>query len=301
MLDRCGISDVGVWIEWASERASLLMRLHPVQDFIHRLLEVRPAIRMSAEGCLEHPWLLGAGDDLAAVREGRVPYPEPLPLVPHGAMSQDSIDVSMSILLQHGGNEVVADMSLDDRRGAVGDVQQQQGAFSQITNPSQNPTYHMPGAFHHPSTRHGLQRRSKVIADAESSGKKLPEIPEEMIAKANAENEAGLSTANRDYHDVSMDNEGASNLAAVPEESELPEQEEPKFGSQPREPEHGVRRSKRTPRTAEPESATVRGHGKHGASGAGTRTKRGASRRIADVQEEDEMMRETASPKKSRR
>jgi len=263
MLDRCGISDV-------------------VQNFIRRLLEVRPEIRMSAQGCLEHPWLLGAGEDIAAVREGRVPYPEPLPLVPHGAMGQDSIDVSMSILLEHGGNEVVADMSLDDRRGAVGGVQQQQGAF------------------HHSSTRHGLQRRSKVIADAESSGKKLPEIPEEMIAKANAENEMGLSTTKRDYRDVSMDNEGASNLAAVPEESELPEQQEPHFGSQPREPEHGVRRSKRATR-AEPESATVRGQGKHGVSGAGARTKRGTGRRVTDIQEGDEAMWETASPKKSRR
>lgn len=272
-----------------------------VQHFIRRLLEVQPRIRMTAEESLEHPWLRGAGDDLAAVREGRVPYPEPLPLVPQGAMSQDSIDVSMSILLENGGNEVAADMSLDDRRGAVGNVQQQQGAFSQITNPSQNPTYRMPGAFHHHSTRHGLQRRSKVIADAESSGKKLPEIPEEMIAKVNAENEAGLLTANRDYHDVSMDNEGGSNLAAVPEESEPPEQQEPNLGSQPREPEHGVRRSKRTTRgVAEPESATVRGQGKHGASGVGTRTKRSVGKRVADIQE-DEVMRETASPKKSRR
>lgn len=257
---------------------------------------------MTAQGCLEHPWLRGTGDDLAAVREGRAAYPEPLPLVPHGAMSQDSIDVSMSILPEHGGNGVVADMSLDDRRGAVGSVQQQQGAFSQITNPSQNPTYRMPGAFHHPGTRNGLQRRSKVIADAESSGKKLPEIPEEMLAKVNAENEAELSTANRDYCDMSMDGGGASNLAVVPEESESPEQEEPRFGSQPREPEHGVRRSKRASRTAEAEGGTVRGQGKHGASGAGTRTKRGTGRRVADIEEEDdEVMRETASPKKSRR
>ena len=247
---------------------------------------------MSAQGCLEHQWLQGAGEDLADVREGRVPYPEPLPLVPHGATSQDSIDVSMSVLLENGGSEVAADMSLDDRRG---EVQQQQGAFSQITNASQNPTYSMPGAFHHPSTRNGLQRRSKVIAEAESNGKKLPEIPEEMIAKANAENQAGLSAA-----DVSMDNEGASNLAAVPEEPEFPEQQEPNFGSQPREPEHGVRRNKRTTR-AEPENATVRGQGKHGASGAGTRSKRGTGRRVGDIQEEDEVMRETATPKKSRR
>lgn len=269
-----------------------------VQDFIRRLLEVQPKIRMSAQGCLEHPWLLDAGDDLAAVREGRVPYPEPLPLVPHGAMSHGSLDVSMSILSERGGNEVSAEMSLDDRRGAAEEVQQQQGAFSQMTNPSQNPTYRMPGAFHHPNTRNGLQRRSKVIADAESSGKKLPEIPEEMIAKANAENEAAT---NRDYGDVSMDNEGVSHLAAVPEETELAEQQEPKFGSQPREPEHGVRRSKRTTRVAEPESVTaVRGHGKHGASGAGTRTKRGASKRVTDIQEDD-VMRETTSPKKSRR
>jgi hypothetical protein len=255
---------------------------------------------MSAEGCLEHPWLLDAGDDLAAVRDGRVPYPEPLPLAPHGAMSQDSIDVSMSSIAEHGGNGVVADMSLDDRRGAVGNVQQQ-GAFSQISNPSQNPTYSMPGAFHHLSSRNGLQRRSKVIADAESSGKKLPEIPEEMLANVNAENEADLLTTNRDYRDVSMDNEGASILAVVPEESELPEQQEPNFGSQPREPEHGVRRSKRATRAAEPESATVRGEGKHNASGASTRTKRGAGKRVADIQEEDEVMRESASPKKSRR
>ena len=253
---------------------------------------------MSAQGCLEHPWLLGAGDDLAAVREGRVPYPEPLPLVPHGAMSQDSIDVSMSILPEHGGNGIMADMSLDEQRGAVGDAQQQQGAFSQITNPSQNPTYHMPGAFHHPSTRHGLQRRSKVIADAESSGKKLPEIPEEMIANANAENGAGPSGTNGARSDASMDHEGASNLVAISEESEPSDLH---FGSQPREPEHGVRRSKRTPRAAEPESATVRGNGKHGASGAGTRTRRGAGRKVGDIQEEDEIMREAASPKKTRR
>ena len=256
-------------------------------------------VRMSAQGCLDHPWLLGAGDDLAAVREGRVPYPEPLPLVPRGAIDQNSIDVSMSVLPEHGGNGIVTDMSLEDRRGSVGDVQQQ-GAFSQITNASQNPTYHMPGAFHHPSTRHGLQRRSKVFAEAESSGKKLPEIPEEMIAKVNAENEADLSTTNRDSGDISMEKGGGSNLVVVPEESELSEEQEPNFSSQPREPEHGVRRNKRTTRGAEPESTTTRGHGKHGAPGVGTRTKRGAGRRVADLQEEDEVMRETVSPKSRR-
>ena len=255
---------------------------------------------MTAEGCLEHPWLLGAGDDLAAVREGRIPYPEPLPLVPHGATSQDSIDVSMSILPEYGGNGIVADMSLDGQRGAAGDVGEQQGAFSQITNPSQNPTYHMPGAFHHPSTRHGLQRRSKVIADAESSGKKLPGIPEDMIANANAENGAGSST-NGAHHDVSMDHAGALNLPSVSEESEPSEQQELNFSSQPREPEHGVRRNKKTTRTTEPESAAVRGNGKHSASGAGTRTRRGAGRKVADIQEDDEVMREAASPKKTRR
>ena len=140
-----------------------------------------------------------------------------------------------------------------------------------------------------------------MIADAESSGKKLPEIPEEMLAKVNAENEADLLPTNRDHRDVSMDNGGTSNLAMVPEESESLEQDEPNFASQPREPEHGVRRNKRTPRGAEPESATVRVHGKHGASGTSTRTKRGAGRRAEDIQEEDEVMRETSSPKKSRR
>jgi hypothetical protein len=256
---------------------------------------------MTARGCLEHPWLLGAGDVLAAVREGRVPYPEPLPLVPRGAMSQDSIDVSMSILPEHGGNGIVADMSLDEQQGAVGDARQQQGAFSQITNPSQNPTYHMPGAFHYPSIRQGLQRRSKVIADAESRGEKLPEIPEEMIANANIEKKAGPSTTNGPHRDISMDNEGRSNLVAVPEESELSDQQELRLASQPREPEHGVRRSKRTGRAAEPESAAVRGNGKRGASGAGTRTKRGAGGKVADIQEEDEIMREAASPRKTRR
>lgn len=274
---------------------------YSVQDFIRRLLDVRPETRMTAKGCLEHPWLFGAGDDLTAVREGRIPYPEPLPLVPHGATSQDSIDVSMSILPEHGGNGIVADMSLDEQRGAVGDVQEQQGAFSQITNPSQNPTYCMPGAFHHPRTRQGLQRRSKVIADAESSGKKLPEIPEEMIANANAENRAGPSTTNGAHRDISMDSRGASDLAAVPEDSEPPEQQELHFGSQPREPEHGVRRSKRPARTAEPDGAAVRGTGKHGASGTGTRTRRGVGKKVGDIQEEDEVMREAASPRKSRR
>ena len=257
---------------------------------------------MTAQGCLEHPWLVGAGEDLAAVREGRVPYPEPLPLVPRGAMSQDSLDVSMSILPEHGGNGITADMSLDEQQGAVGDVQQQQGAFSQITNPSQNPTYGMPGAFHHPSTKHGLQRRSKVIADAESSGKKLPEIPEEMIANANAENGAGPSTTNGAHRDISMDG-GALGLGVVPEETEPSEQQEPNFGSQPREPEHGVRRSKRAGRTAETENATVKGNVKRGTAGAGTRTRRGTGRKVADIQEdeEDEVMREAASPVKARR
>lgn len=280
-------------------RAYVAVYTSSVQHFIRRLLEVQPDVRMTAQESLEHSWLLGAGDDLAAVREGRVPYPEPLPFVPQGAMSQDSIDVSMSVLSEHGGNGIVADMSLDER-GAARETRQEQGAFSQITNPSQNPTYRMPGAFHHPSTRYGLQRRSKVIADAESTGKKLPEIPEELIAKANAENGVGPSTTNGDHRDVSMDNEGASNLAAVPEEPDPSGQQELNFDSQPREPEHGVRRSKRTTRTAEPESTAVRGHGKHGASGAATRTKRGVGKRVADVQEEDEDMRETASPKKSR-
>ena len=255
---------------------------------------------MTSEACLEHPWLVGAGDDLAAIREGRVPYPEPLPLVPRSAMSQDSLDVSMSILPEHGGSGIAADISLDEQRGAVGDVEQQQGAFSQITNPSQNPTYRMPGAFHHPSTRNGLQRRSKVIADAESSGKKLPEIPEEMIANANAENEAGPSTTNGAHRDVSMDNEGAPSLIEVPEEPEPSEKQELHFGSQPREPEHGVRRSKRAGRVAEPETAVVKGVSKRGA-GAGTRTKRGAGRKVADIDEEDEVMREAASPMRSRR
>jgi len=257
---------------------------------------------MTAQGCLEHPWLVGTGDDLAAVREGRVPYPEPLPLVPRGAMSQDSIDVSMSILPEHGGNGIMADMSLDEQRGSVGDVQQQQGAFSQITNPSQNPTYRMPGAFHH-STKHGLQRRSKVIADAESSGKKLPEIPEEMIANANAENRAGPSTTNGTHRDVSMDSGGAPGLGVVPEETEPSEQQEPHFGSQPREPEHGVRRSKRTGRSTETETVAVRGNAKRGTAGAGVRTRRGTGRKVADIQEdeEDEEMREAAPPVKARR
>ena len=273
-----------------------------VQDFIRKLLEVRPDIRLTAKGCLEHPWLLSAGDDLAAVREGRVPYPDPLPLVPHGAVSQDSLDVSMSILAEHGGNGIVADMSLDEQRGAVGDVQQQQGAFSQITNPSQNPTYRMPGAFHHLSTRNALQRRSKVIADAESNGKKLPEIPEEMIANVNAENGAGPSTTNGARRDVSMDNEGTSNVVVVPEETESSEQQELHFGSQPREPEHGVRRSKRAGRVAEPESVAVKGGISKRGAGAGTRTKRGAGRKVEDIQEEeDEVMREAASPMRSRR
>ena len=271
-----------------------------VQDFIRRLLEVQPDVRMTAQECLEHPWLLGTGDDLAAVREGRVPYPEPLPLVPHGVMSQDSIDVSMSILPEHGGNGIATDMSLDEQRGVVGDVQEQQGAFSQITNPSQNPTYRMPGAFHHPSTRSGLQRRSKVIADAESSGKKLPEIPEEMIANANAGNGTGTSSTNGAHRDISMDSGGIPGLVVVSEESEVSEQQELHFDSHPREPEHGVRRSKRTTR-AEPESTAIRGNGKHGATGAGTRTRRGAGKKVADIQEEDEVMREAASPRKSRR
>ena len=272
-----------------------------VQDFIRRLLEVRPELRMTAQGSLEHQWLLGAGDDLAAIREGRVSYPQPLPLAPHGAMSQDSLDVSMSLLSEYGGNGIVADMSLDEQRGAV---QQQQGAFSlsQITNPSQNPTYRMPGAFHQPSTRSGLQRRSKVIAEAESSGKKLPDIPEAMIANANAENGAGPSTTNGANRDISMDNEGGPNLVTVPEETEPSEQQGLHFGSQPREPEHGVRRSKRAGRVVEPEVVAVKGSGKRGASGAGTRTKRGAGRKAADIQEEeDEVMREAASPTKSRR
>lgn len=272
-----------------------------VQDFIRKLLEVRPDVRMSAQGCLEHEWLRGAGDDIAAVREGRMAYPEPLPLVPRSATSEDSIDVSMSILPEFGGNGIVADMSLDEQGGAGEDVQEHQGAFSQITNPSQNPTYRMPGAFHHPSTRHGLERRSKVIADAESSGKKLPEIPEEMIAQANAENRAGPSGTNGAHHDVSMDREGASDFIVVSEESELAEQQEPKLESQPREPEHGVRRSKRATRAGEPESASARGSGKHGAPGAGTRTRRGTGRKVADIQEEDEVMREAASPRKTRR
>ena len=258
---------------------------------------------MTAQGCLEHLWLVGAGDDLAAVREGRVPYPEPLPFVPRGTMSQDSIDVSMSILSEHGGNGITADMSLDEQRGGAGDVQQQQGAFSQITNPSQNPTYGMPGAFHHPSTKHGLQRRSKVIADAESSGRKLPEIPEEMIANANAENGAGPSTTNGAQRDFSMDGGGVPGLGVVPEETEPSEQQELHFGSQPREPEHGVRRSKRTGRATETESAAVRGNGKRGGVAASTRTKRGTGRKVADIQEdeEDEVMREAASPVKARR
>lgn len=277
-----------------------------VQDFIHRLLEIKPALRMSAEDSLEHPWLLNTGDELDSIREGRVPYPEPLPLVPRGTMSQDSIDVSMSILSEHGESGIAADMSLDEQQGAVGDVQQQQGAFSQITNPSQNPTYSMPGAFHHPSTKHGLRRRSEVIADAQSNGKGFPKIPEEMIANANAENGTGPSTTNGARRDISMDNEGVSNLVTVPEETESSEQQALHFGSQPREPEHGVRRSKRSGRTTEPESAAVRGNGKRGASGAGTRTKRGTGRKVAniqeeDIQEEDEVMREAVSPRKARR
>lgn len=141
-----------------------------------------------------------------------------------------------------------------------------------------------------------------MIADAESSGKKLPEIPEEMIANANAENGAGPSSTNGAHCDISMDNRGTSRLVAVFEESEPSEQQELHFGSQPREPEHGLRGSKRTTRTGESDkTAMIRGNGKHGASGAGTRTKRGAGKKVADIQEEDEVMREAASPRKSRR
>ena len=140
-----------------------------------------------------------------------------------------------------------------------------------------------------------------MIADAESSGKKLPEIPEEMIANANVENGAGPSSTNGAHCDISMDHRRGPNLGAVSEESEPPEREELHFGSQPREPEHGVRRSKRTGRTAEPEIVAVRGDGKRGGPGSGTRTRRGAGRRGADIPEEDEVMREAASPKKTSR
>jgi hypothetical protein len=45
----------------------------------------------------------------------------------------------------------------------------------------------------------------------------------------------------------------------------------------------------------------VRGNGKHGAAGTATRTKRGTGKKVADIQEEDEVMREAASPRKTRR
>ena len=69
------------------------------------------------------------------------------------------------------------------------------------------------------------------------------------------------------------------------------------------EPEHGVRRSKRAGRTTETEGAAVRGNAKRGTVGAGTRTRRGTGRKVADIQEdeEDEVMREAASPVKGRR
>ena len=75
-----------------------------------------------------------------------------------------------------------------------------------------------------------------MIADAESNEKRLPEIPE-IITTVNTENEAATNR---------MENGETLNLAAVPEESELPEQHEPNFLPQSREPEDGARRSKRT-------------------------------------------------------
>ena len=71
-----------------------------------------------------------------------------------------------------------------------------------------------------------------MIADAESSGKKLPEIPEEMIANANAENGASPSTTNGAHRDISMDS-GHWALVWFPKKQNRPNSKNPTLARNP--------------------------------------------------------------------
>jgi hypothetical protein len=105
-------------------------------------------------------------------------------------LSLGSADVSMGAITTPtptpNGPAIPQDMSLDNH-----EVDGAPGAFSQVTSPSQNPTYRMPGAFPFNANRNGrarLQRRSRVIADAEANGRRLPEPSAEMYAHAASQN-----------------------------------------------------------------------------------------------------------------
>jgi hypothetical protein len=255
---------------------------------------------MTAQESLTHPWLIGTGDTLKAIRADQQSGQQPPPsaaisqavsqsvgnssLAEESLLSLASNDVSMAPIATNG-QAVPQNMSLDDH-GTDGAA----GSYSQFTSGSQNPTYRMPGAFH--NGRHALQRRSRVIADAEANGRRLPEPSFEMLAQAASQTlQIGTSNQLKRKAETSRQNEESdSSLTPLPEEIEIENEDDEVMGvgSEQEQLSPVVRRSKRGRNSnSDPETPQRAGDKRRSA-----KNKRG--RAIAEpIGEVDEAMRDS--------
>lgn len=220
---------------------------------------------MTAAECLFHPWLAGTAEELQAVRAGQQPRAvganqAARATIADTTMAEESLlslngDVSMAAISSPAPNGVQQDMSLDGGEW-------EPGSYSQVTSASQNPTYRMPGAFHtgaRQQSRYALQRRSRVIADAEANGHRLPEPSVEMLAQAVAsqsDNTTPSSTNPLKRKAANSNGRRASDssLTPLPEDRPLEEDEHMGGMSSEQEQQPTVRRSKRGKKSAEPET-----------------------------------------------
>lgn len=225
---------------------------------------------MTAAAALTHPWLAGTGERLQAKRDAQRPQ-QPLAImdVPHverlaitdASMAQESllslgpVDVSMAAISTPPptGYDLPQDMSLDNQG-----VDGAPGSYSQVSSTSQNPTYCMPGAFHanaaigNKGSRYGLQRRSRVIADAEANGHRLLQPSVEMIAQAASQNQKNATSGPSNPLKRKVDGLDSS-LTPVPEEIVQEDQAMGAASDQEHQPA-AIRRSKRGRKSSEPET-----------------------------------------------
>lgn len=284
----------------------ILLTVAPAEDFLRKLLDPNPTTRMTAADSLFHPWLAGTGERLQAKRDAQLPEKTvgaakqvqradivDSTMAQESLLSLGSADVSMAAMNTpppSGGNDIPQDMSLDNHG-----VNGAPGAYSQVSTASQNPTYRMPGAFNANAvnakgSRYGLQRRSRVIADAEANGHRLPEPSVEMIAQAASQNQKNNATAgpsNPLKRKADGKGESESSLTPVPEEG-VEEDHAMGAASDDQENQAGaVRRSKRG--RAEPETP------QRGAPRSNPpKTKRGRGV-VESIGEEDDDMRSSPS------
>jgi hypothetical protein len=247
---------------------------------------------MTAAECLFHPWLAGTAEELQAVRAGQQPPAAKAAraIIADSTMAEESLlslngDVSMAAINTPAPNGVQQDMSLDGG-------EREPGSYSQVTSASQNPTYRMPGAFHtgaRQQSRYALQRRSRVIADAEANGHRLPEPSVEMLAQA-AANQSDNTTPNssnplkRKAANSNGRRASDSSLTPLPEDRPLEEDELMGGMSSEQEQEPIVRRSKRGRNSAEP--GTPQRGGQRGPS-AKKRGGRAGGRAVEPIGEEE--------------